>query len=217
MKQKIVFLLTIMLLPFIFYGCRTAPVKKATAPNRNMICDEKADEAMKEKRYEKSIILHEFFLKENPDNGLAMYHMGYSYGQLGDHEYEVKYYEKAIGLDFYGFSILFNLGMVYGEMGKYEDSLRVLKKATEMEPEKAENHFGLAFTYMKMTSYELAEKEFIKAIKLEPEDVDSIFFLSVCYAETGRINKAKDQLERLIEIAPDNEMTLKLKKILGNS
>jgi tetratricopeptide (TPR) repeat protein len=198
----------------VFYGCGTAPIQKNTIPATDMICDEKADEAMKNRRYEKSIILHEFYLKDNPDNGLAMYHMGYSYGQLGDHENEVKCYEKAIDLGFYGSNIFFNLGMVYGEMGKLDDSIRIFKKAVEIEPKKADNHFGLALAYQRMGSYELAEKELKRSIKLDPGSIDAIYFLGVHYVDAGRIDEAKDQLKKLIEIDPDNDMTQRLKFIL---
>ena len=220
MKKNIILfsttLLFFLLAMQIFYGCGIPPVKKGTVPTQNMVCDEKADEALKNKRYEKSVILHEFFLKENPDNGLAMYHLGFSHGQLGDHENEVKCYEKAIDLGFFGSSILFNLGMVYGEMGKYEDSMRVFEKAVKIEPDQADNHFGLALAYQRMGSYEQAEKEFKRAIKLDPENVDINYFLGVHYVETGQFDNAKKQLKRLTKIDPDNEMTQELKRMLEN-
>ena len=215
-RNKLFFLLimSFLLLNPLFYGCGTAPVKKEAMPIHDFICDRKADEALKEGRYEKSIILHEFFLKENPFNGLAMYHLGYSFGQLSDHENEVKCYEEAISLGFYGSGIFFNLGMVYGEMGRFEDSVRIFKRALEIGPESAENHFGLALAYQRMDSYELAEKEFKRAIELDPGDVDYIYFLGLHYVESGRMGEAEDQLDRLKEIAPDNEMTQRLKVLL---
>ncbi len=198
----------------LFYGCGITPAKKEALPVQGMICDKEADEALMDERYEKSIILHEFFLKENPDNGLAMYHMGFSYGQLGDHENEVKCYEKAISLGFDGAGIFFNLGMVYGEMGRFEDSVRVFKKAIEIEPDRADNHFGLALAYQRMDSFELAEQEFKRAIKLNPGDIDSIYFLGVHYAEAGRMDEAEKQLEKLMKIAPDSETVLSLKALV---
>ena len=209
------FLLSVFLLISvqILSGCGTLPAKKGLVPPL-FTCDKKADDALKNKNYEKSIILHEFFLKENPDNGLAMYHTGFSYGQLGDHENEVKFYEEAIKLGYYGSGIFFNLGMVYGEMGKLEDSVRIFKDAIEVEPGRADNHFGLALVYQKMDSGRLAEKEFKRAIHLDPDDVDSIYHLGMLYFETGRIEKAKIQLKKLMEIVPDNEMTLILKNRL---
>lgn len=218
MKKNNLLLFIILTLLFmflqVFCGCGTAPVKKGAVPVTDMVCDERADEAMKNRRYEKSIILHEFYLKENPDNGLAMYHMGYSYGQLGDHENEVKCYEKAIDLGFYGSSIFFNLGMVYGEMGRLDDSVRIFKKAIEIEPDRADNHFGLALACQRMGSYKLAEKELKRAIKLDPGSIDAIYFLGIHYVDADRIDKAKTQLEKLMKIDPDNEMTQRLKIML---
>lgn len=220
MKKNILLFSAVIIFTLVFmlglYSCGSVPVKKSVTPAPNITCDEKADEAMKEKRYEKSVVLHEFFTKENPDNGLAMYHMGYSYGQLGDRENEVKYYEDAINHGFYGYSIFFNLGMVYGEMGRFEDSVRIFKKAIEIEPDRADNHFGLALAYQRMSDYELAENEFKNAVKLDPDDIDSIFFLGVCYSETGRIDEANKQLEKIIEIDPESDMALKLRLILEN-
>jgi tetratricopeptide (TPR) repeat protein len=198
----------------VFYGCGTAASKKDVMPTPELTCDKDADEALKERRYEKSVILHEFYLKEHPDNGLAMYHLGFSHGQLGDHENEVKCYEKAIDLGFYGASIFFNLGMVYGEMGKYEDSVRIFKKAMKIEPGRADNHFGLALAYQQMGSYEPAEEEFKKALELDPEDVDAIYFLGAQYVAAGRIDEAENLLEKLTKIDPDNEMALELKRML---
>ena len=216
-KNSIIFpfaLMALFLVTQLFSGCGTAPAKKDAVPVPGLTCDKEADEALKEGRYEKSIILHEFLLKKDPDNGLAMYHMGYSYGQLGEHENEVKCYEKAISLGFYGSGIFFNLGMVYGEMGRFDDSVRVFKKAIEVEPGRADNHFGLALAYQRMGLSELAEKEFKRALKLDPDDVDSNYFLGVYYAETGRRKEAEELLQKLMKIDPDNELVTSLRLLL---
>lgn len=220
MKKNNLLLITFFILFLqavqVFYGCGVAPLKEGEIPEQDTVCDKKADEALKNNQYEKSIILHEFFLKENSDNGLAMYHLGFSYGHLGDHDNEIECYEKAINLGFYGSGIFFNLGMVYGEMGKYEDSVRVFKKAIKIDPDQADNHFGLALAYQRMGSYALAEKEYKKAIKLDPENVDTLYFLGLHYVETSQFNDAKKQLKNLTKIDPDNEMALELKRILEN-
>ncbi len=215
MKKDYLLLLVIFFLSavLVFYGCSTVK-RKGFSPQQEMICDEKNDEALKDQNYEKSIILHEFFIKENPENGLAMYHLGYSHGQLGDHENEVKYYEEAIRLGYYGSGIFFNLGMAYGEMERYDDAFRIFKNAIKVEPERADNHFGLALILQKMGNTLKAEREFIRAAELAPEDVDTLYYLGMLYAETGRMKKANKQLKKLMKIAPDNEMTHELRDIL---
>jgi tetratricopeptide (TPR) repeat protein len=153
----------------VFYGCSTAPVKKGAVPVQDLICDKKADEALKDRRYEKSVILHEFYVKENPDNGLAMYHMGYSYGQLGEHENEVRCYEKAISLGFYGSGIFFNLGMVYGEMGRYDDAVKMFRKELELDPGDSDSIYQLGTLYLKTGQIEKAEDQLEKLMKVDPD------------------------------------------------
>ncbi|MBN1905145.1 MAG: tetratricopeptide repeat protein [Deltaproteobacteria bacterium] len=214
MRKKILLpiLISLILVLQLFTGCGTGMKSISSTPG--MKCDEKADEALMDNRFEKSVILHEFFIKEHPENGLAMYHLGYSHGQLNDREKEMKYYEEAIRLGYYGSGIFFNLGMAYSEMEKYDDAVRIFKKAIEVEPESADNHFGLALTYEKMGDLAGAEKALITAAKLSPSDIDVNYFLGKLYLETGKKEEAFNQLEKLIKIAPDDEMTLDLQKAL---
>ena len=47
------------------------------------MCNNQADEAMKEHDYNSAILLYKRFLKKMPTNGLALDHLGYPYGQTG--------------------------------------------------------------------------------------------------------------------------------------
>ena len=154
----------------IFYGCNTTALKKDTVPAINFTCDEKADEALKNRRYEKSIILHEFFIKENPDNGLAMYHLGYSHGQLGYHENEVECYEKAVKLGFHGSGIFFNLGMAYGEQERLYDAMDMFRKAIELDPEDADSIYQLGKLNIRTGQIEKAGKHLKELMKIAPDD-----------------------------------------------
>jgi tetratricopeptide (TPR) repeat protein len=204
--------ISLILVTQFFTGC--GAMKRDALSTQPEICDKKADEALQEQNYEKSIVLHEFFIKGHPENGLAMYHLGFSHGQLNDHENEMKYYEEAIRLGYYGSGVFFNLGMAYGETEKYDDAVRTFKKAIEVEPERSDNHFGLALTYEKMGNLAGAEKALLKAIKLTPNDIDVNYFLGKLYLKTGKKEKAFKQLEKLINIAPGDDMTLDLEKAL---
>ena len=77
-------------------GCSKALLGKNAEPKKRWICDKEADEAMKRNEYEAGIILHQRFLEKEPENALALYHLGYAYGQIGEHLREVSHYEKAI-------------------------------------------------------------------------------------------------------------------------
>lgn len=197
-------------------GCSTTIANKKENPPKKWICNGEADRAFNNQRFETSIHLHETFLKKEPSNALALYHLGYAYGRIGDHRREVFYYEKAVKLGFYQDNIFFNLGMAYGELNQQDKSIRSFKKALTIEPNNSDNHFGLALAYQKKTSYNLAEQEFLRAVKLDPKNIDARLFLSRLYIEIDEKQKAEDQLRKILRISPNHESAQNLLKSLEN-
>ena len=185
-------------------GCSRGFLEKGPTREQQWACDKEADEAMKQHDYRAAILLHQSFLRKDPANGLALYHLGYTYGQTGDHPKEVLYYEKAIDLGFKKDSIFFNLGMAYGELNQIENSIGAFNKALNINPNSADNHFGLALAYQRSIADTLAEEEFLKAIKIDPAHVDSRLYLSLLYADRGDMQKAGEQLRKILEIDPDH-------------
>jgi len=196
-------------------GCSKAFLGEKADAEKNWVCDNEADEAMKRQDYEMAIPLHERFLENHPENALALYHLGYAYGQTGDHLKEVSYYEKAISYGFKNDFIFYNLGMAYADLNELEKSVGAYKKALEIDPYSADIHFELAMTYYQMgIADKQAEEEFLNAIKIDPEHVDARLYLSLLYRELGEIRKAAEQLHKVLEIDPNNSGAQKfLKKI----
>jgi tetratricopeptide (TPR) repeat protein len=183
-------------------GCSKGFLEKRPTHEKQWACDKEADEAMKKEDYETAILLHQNFLAKEPENGLALYHLGYAHGQTGDHVEEVTYYEKAIDLGFKEDNIFFNLGMAYGELNQIENSIYAFNKALNINPNSADNHFGLALAYQRSVADTLAEEEFLKAVEIDPAHVDSRLYLSMLYADMGELQKACEQLRKILEIDP---------------
>ena len=187
-------------------GCSKGFFGKSTDIDKRWTCDEEADNAMRRQDYDSGILLHQRFLEKDPENGSALYHLGYAYGQTGDHLKEVSYYEKAIGVGFQGKRIYFNLGMAYGELNQGEKSIRAFRKALDLDPDSADSHFGLAMAYQRNSDEKLAEEEFLQAIKIDPGHLDARLYLSMLYADIGDLQKACDQLRKILEIDPTNRI-----------
>ena len=185
-------------------GCSKPISIKKPPSEKAWTCDTAADDAMEREDYHAAMLLHKRLLEDDPDNARALYHLGYAYGQTGNHEAEVLYYEKAIALGFTEDSIFFNLGMAYGELNQIEQSLKAFKKAVSLDPDNADNHFGLAMIYQRRLTDELAEAEFLKAIELDPKHVDARLYLSLLYADMGELQKAGQQLRTILEIDPNH-------------
>jgi len=183
-------------------GCAKGFLEKRPTHEKQWACDKEADEVMKQHDYGVAILLHQSFLRKEPANGLALYHLGYAYGQTGNHVKEVSYYQKAVDLGFKEDHIFFNLGMAYGELNQIENSIYAFNKALNINPDSADNHFGLALAYQRSVADKLAEEEFLKAIKIDPEHVDARLYLSMLYADMGELQKAGEQLRGILEIDP---------------
>ena len=195
----------LMLLTFSFvqgFGCARVPIEKAPETVEERTCDLQADTAMRLEAYETSIRFHELFIEKEPENELALYHLGFSYGQTGNHQKEVFYYEKAIALGFKKDQIFFNLGMALGEINQLEKAIHAFKEGLALNPSSADNYFGLGLTYQKLGMESDAEKALKKAIELEQENLDARFYLSLLYADMGEFKKARKELRQILEIDP---------------
>lgn len=191
--------------PLLSEGCLKGFFGRNPNMDRTWICDEGADDAMRRQDYEAGILLHQRLLEKEPGNGLALYHLGYAYGQTGEHLKEASYYERAVELGFQENRVFFNLGMAYGELNQPEKSIRAFKKALDIDPDSADNHFGLALAYQGNFDDKLAEEEFLKAIKIDPAHPDARSYLAMLYADGGYLQKAIDQLRKLLEIDPSHK------------
>ena len=186
-------------------GCSKGLLRKRPIAEKAWTCDNAADEAMKQRDYEMAIHLHERFLEKKPADALALYHLGYAHGQLGDHLNEASYYEEAIALGFKKDGIFYNLGMAYGELNNIEKSISAFRKALEIDTDDADNHFGLAMAYYQKGFIDrLAEEEFLQAIKIDPGHMDARLYLSNLYTDRGEPQKAAEQLRKILEIDPAN-------------
>jgi len=193
-------------------GCSKGIDVKKPISEKTWTCDKAADEAMKQHDYGVAILLHHSLLRKEPANGLALYHLGYAYGQTGDHQKEALYYEQAIDLGFKEDSIFFNLGMAYGELDQIENSIYAFNKALNINPDNADSHFGLAIAYQRSVADALAEEEFLKAIEIDPAHVSSRLYLSLLYADMGELQKADEQLRKILEIDPAHRGALEFLK-----
>jgi tetratricopeptide (TPR) repeat protein len=77
-------------------ACSQTVLINESESQHTKVCNEEAAEALMREDYETAISLHEHILERDPQNGLETYHLGYIYGQFGNHTEEISYYEKAI-------------------------------------------------------------------------------------------------------------------------
>ena len=187
-------------------GCAGGPFTSGNTNDAHMnwVCNDRADRAIQRGDTERGIALHEAIVAKYPQNGLALYHLGYTYGQAGNHLKEATYYEKAVALGFESDSVFFNLGMAYLDLDQPDKSIKAFHRALIMDRKSADSHFGLAIAYQRKGEEKKAERAFLKAIEIDPEHLEAKLNLSWLYTDTGDLEKARKGLQEILKTEPNH-------------
>lgn len=185
-------------------GCTRGIADRETPPRKTWTCDSEADRIMESGDYDTAIISHEALLEKDPDNALALYHLGYIYGQTGAHDKEIRFYERALALGFTPQGLFFNLGMAYGETGRLRDALQSFRRGQEIDPKNADNFFGEAMVHQKTGNDSEEEKALLAALRIRPDHIEARLFLALLYQERGETDRAVREALEVLKIDPHN-------------
>ncbi len=178
-------------------------------------CDPWADQAVQSGDWEKAQVLHELFLMNQPSNCLALYHLGYIRGKLGERQEEVDLYNQALDCGYdRDVQLYFNLGMAYADLGQTAQALSVFQRAAAIEPDNADIHFGTGLMAFETEQPVLAENELNRAISLDSRHWEARLTLARLYLDQSRWKLARSQLEQVQKGDPENPQTRELLQIL---
>lgn len=197
---------------FMVLACAAQPVgPPGPAPG----CDPVIDKAVQEGDWQKALTDHEQFLARNPGDCLAMYHLGYIYGQMGDRLEEIRYYEQAAQCGYKHDDLLyFNMGMAKADVGDLPGALQSFETAAAINPENPENQFGIGLVYQTSGRSADAEQAWLHAVKLDPRHRESRLALARLYLDQSRWQEARAQLDAVCKIDPHNDEARELKELL---
>ncbi len=167
------------------------------------VCDPLADYFLGMEDYSEAIARHQIVIRQEPNNALAHYHLGFAYGETGQHRKELAEYQKAIGLGLDDWQLFLNLGLLYLENGQVRDASSVLKLATLLGPDHPETHFNLALAYERLGLLPEAEQEDLLSLQIDPSQPDARNTLGAIYAEEGNYTRASEEWTELVDSNPD--------------
>ena len=135
--------------------------------------------------YPQSIRRHEMVVKAQPNNALAYYHLGFSYGITGDHRSELADYQKAVELGLSDWQLFLNMGLLYLDSQRLEDATAVLRLA-DFSVRIIRRPILISARPMSGSGlYAQAEQEILLSLRLDPNQSDARNQLGVIYAEEG--------------------------------
>jgi tetratricopeptide (TPR) repeat protein len=174
-----------------------------TSAADEQVCDPLADYFLGMEDYNEAIRRHQVVIRHDPSNALAHYHLGFAYGETGQHGKELAEYQKAISLGLDDWQLFLNLGLLYLENGQVRDASAVLQLATLLGPERPETHFNLALAYERLGQLPEAEQEDLLSLQIDPSQPDARNTLGAIYAEEGNFPRANQEWTELVSSNPD--------------
>jgi tetratricopeptide (TPR) repeat protein len=183
-------------------GCSLTPVQ---SQQPGWSCDPEADAAVHSEQWRLALQLHRRFLVLEPDNCLAIYHLGYILGKLDERQQEVEAYEHAVACGYaQDDRLFFNLGMAFSDLLESDKAVQALERAVELNPNNAENHFGLGYIAHLADQSALAIEALQTAIDLSEDHLDARNLLARIYLDEGRLVEAKALLIQVQRREPAN-------------
>ncbi len=199
------------LLGMFVLGCAAL---SGPSPRDSWTCDPEADAAVERGEWQFAIAAHERLIEREPHNGLALYHLGYIAGKLGDGDAEIDFYLQALASGYdQDDQLYFNLGMAFGEIDPYA-AAEAFEQAVKLNPKSADNRFGLGLMAETLGQIESAIQSLKIALELQPAHVEAMLLLVRIYLDESRWSDAAELLDRLLEQDPDNEEAQELFEIL---
>jgi len=206
-RRGTVFLVLALLLMFssllLSSGCQSLHKLKKGRTDDRWICPEYADLPLRQGRFEEAIEQHLQVISQEPENGLAHYHLGYAYGQLGLHPDEIAEYLRAVDLGMEKGDLFYNLGMSYMQLEEYLRAEQAFLRAVDIEPDSGENHRGLGLAHFKQEHYHEAIVSCRRATTLEPNDPDSWHCLALAAAKSDEVGESWNAVKELRKLDPE--------------
>jgi tetratricopeptide (TPR) repeat protein len=200
-RRGTVFLVLALLLMFfslLSSGCQSLQKLKRGSTDNRWICPEYADLPLRQGRFEEAIEQHLQVISQEPENGLAHYHLGYAYGQLGLHPDEIAQYLRAVDLGMEKGDLFYNLGMSYMQLEEYLRAEQAFIRAVDIEPDCGENHRGLGLAHFNQEHYH----EAIVSCR-QPSDADSWHCLALAAAKSDEVGESWNAVKELRKLDPD--------------
>ena len=193
-------------------GCAAGSQKPAPAPWR---CDTEGDAAVTAGDWQTGLVAHQELLKSDPSNCLALFHLGYIWGQLNERQKEIDFYGRAAACGYNDDDrLFFNKGMALAALGQMDDALGAMERAVDLGPDNADNYFGLGLVAGKTGSPQRAIPALQKAVALDPWHVDARVELIRLYLDHSRWQDASRQIKALEQLDPQNSELPMLRETL---
>jgi tetratricopeptide (TPR) repeat protein len=127
-----------------------------------------ADEHLKKKRYEDTIVSCKKALAIKPDLSMAYLHMGTAYNMLEKYADAIAALKQVISLKPDSAEAYYNMGFAYNNLKKYSEAITAYKTTVALKPDYAKAYLLMGIPYKNLLQYSDAIDAYRKYIVLKP-------------------------------------------------
>ena len=138
----------------------------------------------------------------NPQDPLAHYNLGNTYGQLAEFSKAEESYKKAISLKPNFTEAYYNLGNIFKNNFKLEEAEKYYKQAISLKPDYADAYNNLGIVLEELRKLNESEICYKKVIALQPNYADAYHNLGSNLEQQGKLKDAQLNFEKAIIINP---------------
>ena len=173
--------------------------------NFNLLLN-KADQAIKDKKYLKSLELYEQAFKINQSSFEACLKIALLKFQLKDFNSSIIYFEKLKSINPNSLISYTNLGSIYLQLNNKDLALKNLLKGLEIDPNNFSIKYNLANLYFSNNDLINAEKYFLESVKLQPKHFYPYNNLFQLYDRSNDLKKLEKLIFKIISVFGETDL-----------
>ena len=140
------------------------------------------------------------YLKNNSNDILAHYNLGYMYQEINKLDIAIEQYEIVLKKDKKNWQSLSNLGLIYFFKKEYQKSINYHLKVLEEKKDYQPSLRDIGTNYLLLNKYKLSENYLEKSLKLNPKDYINLNSLGLTKMRLEKTDSAKLLYEKAIEL-----------------
>ena len=142
--------------------------------------------------------------KENPQNEIVLYELGYYCDKDSRFEESIEYYDKYLNIDPFNHSVWYNIGITYNRMGMFEKAIEAYDYSLVLNEDFLHAHFNKANALANNNQFEEAIKCYHEYLLLDQENDDAYCYLAECYLNTDKYSEALANYQKAIQLNDAN-------------
>ena len=153
--------------------------------------------------FKSSIAILKKALKDNPNNEMALYELGFTYDRMGDFHAAIDAYRSYLDESPYSNLAWYNLGNAYSKIENFEKAVWAYDYSILVFDEFAPAHFNMGNAFLTLGKYHQAIERFKVAMELDGDDAMALCYLGEAHEQLQEYDLAKNYYHLSLELEPE--------------